>query len=181
MSAQAGLLAAGCMLTLVVHAQAASAGYFDLRGDVTLESGETWSDHGQRYRLYGVQSCIRGTTFTNRAGQKLDCGDASMAIFGAFIKDTHPQCAPVVKVGALTYVICFSTVGTNTIDLANAMIGEGYAFASLDARGLPVNAVYAVAEDEAKQRKAGLWQFPDVQHPAVLLSHAANGKKEIQP
>ncbi|WFR97808.1 thermonuclease family protein [Rhizobium tumorigenes] len=104
-----------------------------------------------------------------------------MAVFAAFIKDTHPQCAPVVRVGALSYVVCFSTVGTQTIDLATALISEGYAFAALDANGLPINSSYAVAEQDAKRRKAGLWQFPDVQHPSLLLSHAANIKGENQP
>ncbi len=171
----------GSLLSLFSACLAASPGYFDLPSDVTLESGESWSDRGQRFRLYGVQSCIRGTTFQNQAGQSLDCGDASMAVFAAFIKDTHPQCAPVVKVGALTYVICFSTVGTSSIDLATALISKGYAFAALGANGLPINPSYAVAEEESKRRKDGLWRFPDVQHPAVLLSHAASLKKESTP
>jgi endonuclease YncB( thermonuclease family) len=155
---------------------AASPGYFDLNKTVTLESGESWSGQSGRYHLYGVQACLRGTSFTNRAGEKLDCGDASMAVFAAFIKDTHPQCAPVARVGDLTYVVCFASVGKDQLDLATVMISKGYAFAALDANGLPINPAYAVAEEEAKQRKAGLWQFPDVQHPAVLLSHAANTK-----
>ncbi|WP_423228413.1 thermonuclease family protein [Rhizobium tumorigenes] len=174
------LLAMGSMVALFAPCFGAP-GYFDLRSDVTLEGGESWSDRGQRFRLYGVQSCIRGTTFINRSGQRRDCGDASMAVFAAFIKDTHPQCAPVVRVGALSYVVCFSTVGTQTIDLATALISEGYAFAALDTNGLPINSSYAVAEQDAKRRKAGLWQFPDVQHPSLLLSHAANIKGENQP
>ena len=31
-------------------------------------------------RLYGVQACIRGTTFTNQSGEKVDCGEASLAL-----------------------------------------------------------------------------------------------------
>jgi endonuclease YncB( thermonuclease family) len=155
---------------------AAQPGYFALDDTVTLESGESWADHGSHYRLYGVQSCLRGTNFTNSAGQTLDCGDASMAVFAAFIKDTHPQCAPIVETGSLTYVVCFASIAQTQLDLGTVMISKGFAFAALDAKGLPINPAYAVAEQEAKQKLVGLWQFPDVQHPAVLLSHAASKK-----
>ncbi|RWK44789.1 thermonuclease family protein [Mesorhizobium sp.] len=153
---------------------AAQAGYFDLQPGITLETGDTWVSDGQKYRLFGVQSCLRGTAYTDKSGQKRDCGDASLAVFAAYIKDTKPVCAPVAKTADLSYVVCYATVGKDRLDLATMMIASGYAFASLNAEGLPFHPPYAVAEQDARERLAGLWQFQDVQHPAVLLSRSAN-------
>ncbi|MER8374511.1 thermonuclease family protein [Mesorhizobium sp. M0488] len=164
------------MLTVAGVAMALGApdGYFDLEPGITLETGDTWVAEGQRYRLFGVQSCLRGTNYTDLKGQKRDCGDASLAMFAAYIKDTKPVCAPVAKTAAVTYVICYATVGKDRLDLATMMISSGYAFASLDDQGMPLHPPYSVAELDARQRKAGLWQFPDVVHPAVLLAKTAN-------
>ncbi|RWG50482.1 MAG: thermonuclease family protein [Mesorhizobium sp.] len=153
---------------------ATPAGYFDLQPGITLETGDTWVSDGQKYRLFGVQSCLRGTAYTDKSGQKRDCGDASLAVFAAYIKDTKPVCAPVAKTADLSYVVCYATVGKDRLDLATMMIASGYAFASLNAEGLPFHTPYAVAEQDARERRAGLWQFQDVQHPAVLLSRSAN-------
>ena len=57
------------------------------------------------------------------------------------------------------------------------LISSGFAFAALDAGGLPVHAEYAVVEQDARERHAGLWQFDDVQHPAILLSRNANARE----
>ncbi|MBR7653735.1 thermonuclease family protein [Brucella oryzae] len=153
---------------------AAPEGYFDLQPGVTLESGDTWVAEGQRYRLYGVQSCLRGTTFTDRTGYKKDCGEASLAVFAAYIKDTKPVCAPVAQTADTSYVICYATIGGNRLDLATILITSGYAFAALKADGLPYYPAYAVAEQDAREKRAGLWQFEDVQHPAIMLSKSAN-------
>jgi len=150
-----------------------AADYFGVPQGAVLESGDTWSADGQRYRLYGLQSCLRGTAYTDRAGQKRDCGDASLAVLAAFLRDTRPACAPIAKASSITYVVCVATVSGNKLDLATMLITEGYGFAALDAKGMPINAAYAVAEQEARKRKAGLWQFPDIQHPSVRLSRAA--------
>ncbi|RWB26405.1 thermonuclease family protein [Mesorhizobium sp.] len=157
-----------------VATSAAPAGYFDLQPGVTLETGDTWVSDGLKYRLFGVQSCLRGTPYTDKRGQKRDCGDASLAVFAAYIKDTKPVCAPVAKTAEFSYVVCYATVGKDRLDLATMMITSGYAFASLNAEGLPFHPPYAVAEQDARERRAGLWQFEDVQHPAVLLSRSAN-------
>ncbi|SDN95886.1 thermonuclease family protein [Ensifer sp. YR511] len=172
-----------CLVFFALAFRVTGAGpeYLELQPGVTLESGDTWSNNGERYRLYGVQSCLRGTTFTNSAGQKLDCGDASVAVFAAFIKDTHPKCAPVARADELNYVVCFANVGEKALDLAAILITEGYSFAALDGAGLPINPTYAVAEQGARERKAGLWQFSDVQHPSVLLSRAARERAKGEP
>lgn len=161
------------LLSFAGGVSALAADYRPLAPGVTLETGDSWIDYGEHYRLYGVQSCLRGTFFTNLSGQRQDCGEASIAVLAAFIKDMRPQCAPVTVVDNTRFVLCYGTVGGERLDLATALIMEGYAFAALDAKGLPIHAPYAVAEQQAKARKAGLWQFSDVQHPALLLGRAA--------
>lgn len=171
----ARLLAPLAICAIGVSAQAAD--YVALDAGVTLETGDSWIDHGEHYRLYGVQSCLRGTYFTDRSSKRRDCGEASIAVLAAFIKDIRPQCAPVAVEGETRFVLCYGAVGGERLDLATALITEGYAFAALDARGLPVHAPYAVAEQQARARKAGLWQFPDVQHPSLLLSRVARQRE----
>ena len=168
--------AALCLLAALVpfSASAAPEGYFDLVPGVTLESGDTWVSDGQRFRLYGVQSCLRGTNYTDAKGLARDCGDASLAVLAAYIKDTKPVCAPVVKMNDISYVACYATVSDQRLDLANIMITSGYAFASLNDQGMPYHLPYSVSEQMAQQKKAGLWQFQDVQHPSILLSREAN-------
>ncbi|MGE0283054.1 MAG: thermonuclease family protein [Rhizobiaceae bacterium] len=156
------------------RAAAAPAGYFDLQPGVTLETGETWIAEGKRYRLYGVQSCLRGTAYTDHSRKKQDCGEASLAMLAAYIKDTGPVCAPVAENAGITFVACYATVGRERLDLANILIASGFAFAALDAGGMPFHAPYAVVEQTARESRAGLWQFDDVQHPSILLSRAAN-------
>lgn len=144
-----------------------------LHPGVTLVSGDTWLDGQKRYRLYGIQSCLRATYFTNAGGRRVDCGDASLAVLAAFIKDTHPRCEPVATTMALSYVVCSASVAGQSIDLGTALISTGYAFAALDAAGLPINPAYAVAEKQARDKRLGLWQFQDFQHPAFVLGNAS--------
>lgn len=153
---------------------AAPAGYFDLTPGVTLETGDTWIAEGKRYRLYGVQACLRGTAYTDRSGEKRDCGEASLAMLAAYIRDTHPVCAPVAESAGTAFVACYATIRAERLDLANILIASGFAFAALDAGGMPFHAPYAVVEQKARESRAGLWQFDDVQHPSILLSRAAN-------
>lgn len=174
-------LAALFVAFLPLKAWAAPPGYFDLAPGVTLETGETWSSNGERFRLYGIQSCLRGTPYTDAHGNKKDCGEASLAMLAAYIKDTKPVCAPVVKSNDVTYVVCYATIGDQRLDLAQIMVTSGYAFAALKADGLPYHPPYAIAEQLAQQKKAGLWQFSDVQHPAILLAREANQRAKTAP
>jgi endonuclease YncB( thermonuclease family) len=171
---------AALSIVVAVEAQSAPPGYFDLKPGVTLETGETWSDGSTRYRLYGIQSCIRGTSYTDLQGQKRDCGEASLGMFAAYIKDTQPVCAATAKTSDLTFVVCYATVGSERLDLGTILVSQGFAFAALDAQGLPVFPAYAVAEQHARARNAGLWQFSDVTHPSIWLSLRANAQgKEV--
>lgn len=155
-------------------------GYFPLKPGVTLESGDSWRDGGQHFRLFGVQACLRGTFYTDQAGARRDCGEASLAVLAAYIADTKPLCAQVARSAETVFVSCYATIGSDRLDLANLMISSGFAFAALDARGLPHHAPYAVAEQTAREKRVGLWQFDDVQHPAILLGQTA-GNGRIEP
>lgn len=152
-------------------------GYFELSPAATLESGDSWAIDGQHFRLFGTQACLRGTMYTDRAGTRRDCGDASLAVFAAYITDTRPLCAQVARSEKTVFVSCYGTIGSDRLDLANLMISSGFAFASLDARGLPYHAPYAVSEQAAREKGVGLWQFDDVQHPAILLGQSASHGK----
>jgi endonuclease YncB( thermonuclease family) len=166
------------MLSLVASSAPAQSGYTPLGDGITLETGDTWSLDGHRFRLYGVQSCLRGTSFTISPGETRDCGEASLAVLAAFIRDTKPACAPVAQNTSLSYVLCFAWVGNHSLDLGTMLISEGFDFAALDDQGLPVIPAYAVAEQEARARRAGLWQFADVQHPSILVGRAATDPRE---
>jgi endonuclease YncB( thermonuclease family) len=173
------------VLLLAVMAAAGSAdaapeGYFELRPGITLESGDSWVDAGTRYHLYGVQACLRDTFLTDKSGHRRDCGEASLAVLAAYIADTKPLCAAVARTHGTVHVACYATVGSDRLDLANLMIASGYAFAALRADGLPYHPAYAVAEQVARERGAGLWQFKDVQHPSVLIGRAASEEGAAQ-
>lgn len=117
---------------------AAPAGYFDLLPGVALESGDSWTDAGTRYHLYGVQACLRGTSYTDRSGKSDDCGEASLAVLAAFIADTRPTCAPVATITNVTHVVCYASVGVDRLDLGNLMITSGYAFAACVRTACPI-------------------------------------------
>lgn len=159
---------------------AAPQGYFDLRPGVTLETGESWIDEGRRYRLYGVQTCLRGTFYTDGVGARHDCGEASIAVLAAYIADTDPICAPISRQSGTTYVACYATIGEDRLDLANLMIVSGFAFAAIRPDGLPQHPPYAVLEQTARESRAGLWQFEDVAHPAILLGKESQRRGHLR-
>lgn len=154
-------------------------GYFELKPGVTLESGDSWYEGDRHFRLFGVQACLRETFYTDTAGARRDCGEASLVVFAAYISDTAPLCAQVARSAGTVFVSCYATIGADRMDLANLMISSGFAFASLDGRGLPYHAAYAVVEQAAREKKVGLWQFDDVQHPAILLGQSASSGRSL--
>jgi endonuclease YncB( thermonuclease family) len=142
---------------------------------VEFLTGDTWRIGGQTFRLYGVQSCIRGTAFTNVAGARTDCGEASLAYAAALVRDTRPRCTAVARAGnpRIVYAVCAATVGRSTLDLGTILITEGFAFAAADANGNPINLIYAVAEGDAQRARRGLWAAPDLPYPTRILMDAA--------
>jgi endonuclease YncB( thermonuclease family) len=161
-------------------AQDAAAPRFEVpQAGLTFITGDTWIQNGQTIRPYGVQSCIRGTTFTNQAGAKADCGEASLSYLAALVQDTKPQCAPVAQIGhpPTILVVCSAHVGSATLDLGTILITEGFAFAAFNNDARPVYMPYLVAERLAKHNKAGLWAAPDLPHPNPILFGAVKARK----
>jgi endonuclease YncB( thermonuclease family) len=152
------------------------AGHFDFTTGTVVEAGDTWVFAGGRYRLYGQQSWLRGTGYTDAMGGRRDCGEASIAVLAAFVKDSRPVCALVTGRKDLTFAVCYALVGGQRLDLAMMMIGQGYGFASIDKEGMPISSAYAVAEQRAREMRRGLWQFYDVHYPAILLGRAAGNQ-----
>jgi len=170
------LISLTATLLMMVPAAAQSAPWAFIPDSAVFETGDSWSVGGQRFRLYGVQSCLRGTAFTNASGQKRDCGEASLAMLISLIRDYQPLCAPVLE-GApngIRYLTCVAAPKTgrsagSRIDLGTALVASGFAFAALQADGKPVHLPYFVAEIDAKRAGAGLWAFADVPEPGPII------------
>jgi endonuclease YncB( thermonuclease family) len=173
-------VALGTMIAANASAQTAPTPLFNVpQAGVAFMTGDSWTQGGQTLRLYGVQSCLRGTKFTNPAGAKADCGEASLLYLAALVRDTKPQCAPVAQIGAprTILVVCSAHVGASTLDLGTILITEGFAFAAFKNDAKPVYMPYLVAELVAKNNKAGLWAAPDLPHPNPILFGAVKARK----
>ena len=161
--------------------QPASHTFIVPQSGVTLLTGDSWQQAGQTMRLYGVQACIRGTTYTDKSGHKQDCGAVSLAMLAAIVKDTKPTCAPVAQLMApvpdqpsTILVICSAHIGNKALDVGTMLITQGFAFAALENTGRPVYLPYSIDEGIAQQSRAGLWAYADMPHPnQVLFSRAA--------
>jgi endonuclease YncB( thermonuclease family) len=147
--------------------------------DSTFTTGDTWTSNGVTYRLYGVQSCLRNTFFTDEQGVKKDCGEASMFMLASLMQDLKPLCYPVAQTrdGTTQFVVCTAMIarGANagkTVDIGTAIISIGFAFASLKANGQAVNDAYAVAQNSAEKKRKGLWAFTDLPDPNAAILQA---------
>lgn len=146
--------------------------------DVQLLTGDTWRDARKLYRLYGVQSCIRGTDATDDSGKKVDCGNLSLAHLAALLSSAAVTCQPIgYAIDKATFVVCAADLGGNTIDVGMALISTGYAFAAMNTKGEAVSANYLVAEINAKMEHDGLWAMR-FQHPVQLLLKQAQERKK---
>lgn len=144
---------------------------------VTFQTGDSWYQDGKRMRLYGVQSCIRGTFYTDNLGQKQDCGAVSLAMFAALVRDTNPTCMAVAQISptvadnqSTILVVCSAHIGDVTVDLGTAMIAEGFAFTAFKNDGNAVYVPYVVAEAKAREAGKGLWAFRDMPHPISTIN-----------
>jgi endonuclease YncB( thermonuclease family) len=169
-------------------AQTAPSPWFPIPLEATFETGDTWTSGGKRYRLYGVQSCLRGTSFTNAKGVKRDCGEASLAMLVSLVRDLRPMCyaAANIDYGRTLLVICFATMeqGRNKgsrLDLGSALISIGYAFASVTLDGRPVYSPYLIAEGQAKNSKLGLWAYPHIPDPNAIILENYKAPKPAGP
>ena len=157
-------------------AQTKPSPWFPIPPNAVFETGDTWTTGGKRYRLYGVQSCLRGTSFTNAKGVKRDCGETSLAMLVSLVRDLRPVCyaAANIDYGRTVLVFCFAAMeqGRNKgarLDLGTALVSIGYAFASVTLDGRPVYSPYLVAESQARNTKSGLWAYPDMPDPNAII------------
>ncbi|TPJ36067.1 thermonuclease family protein [Mesorhizobium sp. B2-6-5] len=164
-----------------VHAQdatdAAPPTPFAVSKSAQLLTGDTWRDGDRTFRLYGVQSCLRGTSAEESNGNKVDCGNASLAHLAALFDSAAVTCQPIgYALDKAVFVVCGAQLNGETIDVGTALIATGYAFAATTAKGKAVNENYLVAEINAKMKRTGLWRTM-FQHPVQLL---LNKRSEIQ-
>jgi endonuclease YncB( thermonuclease family) len=140
---------------------------------VTFLTGDSWDQGGTVVRLYGVQSCIRGTSI-HTSGAVTDCGEISMLFLANFLKNAPTSCQGLgtTQAPAQYLVVCKSQIGRQTVDLGTALIVKGFAFASVDSANQPITYQYAVAEEEARTHKSGLWAFQKFPHPNSLMREA---------
>jgi endonuclease YncB( thermonuclease family) len=135
---------------------------------VQLLTGDTWRDRNRLYRLYGVQSCLRGTTAADGKGRKVDCGNLSLAHLAALFSTATVTCQPIgYAVDKATFVVCAADLDGNTIDVGTALISTGFAFAAMNTKGEAVSTNYLVAEINAKMEHDGLWAMR-FQHPVQM-------------
>lgn len=178
-----GMLSAAALWspTYAAEPQPSSRTFAVPQSGLTFLTGDSWQQSGQTIRLYGVQACIRGTTYTDKSGRKQDCGAVSLAMLAAIFKDTRPSCAPVAQLAApapgqppTVLVICSVHIHETALDIGTMLITQGFAFAALTSTGKPVYLPYSIDEAIAQQARAGLWAYPDVPHPnRLLISHPA--------
>lgn len=148
-------------------------------------SGDIWVVNGQRFRLYGVQSCLRGTFFTNAQGQRVDCGEAGVAMLASMVEDLKPLCTVSARSRDVSYVVCIANVAVQgratRLDLATALITAGYSFAAFNPDGRPVHEPYFVAQVAAQQAKRGFHAFTDVPDPNMILLRALRSQTPATP
>ena len=120
--------------------------WFEIAADAIYETGDAWIVGRTRYQLYGVQSCLRGTSFTNAGGFTRDCGEASLAMFASLVRDLKPLCHPAAirPDKKTTFVFCFATIADgpakgSRIDIGTALIAIGWAYAALGPDGRPIH------------------------------------------
>lgn len=158
------------VLALIVGSRAfGQAATIPFSSDVTFETGDSWAHKGRKYRLFGVQSCIRGTAYRSPEGQDRDCGLRSLASLAAIFSTGTVGCQPIgTATDRATFVVCAANIDNVTVDVGTALISAGAAFAATLPSGAPVSAAYAVAELSAKHSRSGLWEG-SFEHPTKVL------------
>lgn len=152
---------------------------FAVSKDVKLQTGDTWEADRYRYRLYGVQSCIRGSIAVNAAGDQHDCGSLSLAQLGALFEAATVTCQPIGRArDDAIFAVCAADLNGATFDVGTAMISSGYAFAATYPDGSAVNMSYVVAELTAKGSLQGLWAYRFLHPVQALISASRSAETE---
>ncbi len=135
-----------------------------------FETADSWIADGKRYRLYGLQACLRGTSVTIAPGVKRDCGELNLIMAQAIVRDSKPVCTTIRELDASNLlVVCQTTTGKTRYDLATFMIAQGWGFAAVSSTGQLVVPGYRLAERGAREAREGLWAYSDLPHPASIL------------
>lgn len=143
-----------------------------------FETADTWISGGRRYRLYGLQACLRGTPVTTSPGVVRDCGELNLIMVQALIRDMKPVCTTIKDIDQNNAVVgCQTTTGKRRYDLATYMIAEGWGFAAVDTTGHLVVPGYRVAEESARSARAGLWAYSDMPHPVAILAGRGSAQR----
>ncbi|AXA43757.1 endonuclease YncB(thermonuclease family) [Rhizobium leguminosarum] len=146
--------------------------------EAQFETGDTWISGGRRYRLYGLQACLRGTNVTVSAGVVRDCGELDLIMAQALIRDTRPVCTTIRNLDQNNAVVaCQTTTGQHHYDLATYMIAQGWGFAAVDSAGRLIVPGYRIAEESARSARAGLWAYSDLPHPVAVLQQQAGAQQ----
>ncbi|MFW8583915.1 thermonuclease family protein [Rhizobium beringeri] len=147
------------------------AGFVPFPAQAQFETGDTWISGGRRFRLYGLQTCLRGTSVTISPGTVRDCGQLNLIMAQAVIKDTRPVCTTIKDLDEHNAVVaCQTTTGQRRYDLATYMIAKGWGFAAVDNTGHLIVPGSGVAEESARSVRAGLWVYSDMPHPVAVLT-----------
>lgn len=154
------------------------SGFAPFAAEAQFETGDTWISGGRRYRLYGLQACLRGTNVTISLGVVRDCGELNLIMAQALIRDTRPVCTSIKQIDQNNAVaVCQTTTGQRRYDLATYMIAQGWGFAAVDNAGHLIVPGYRVAEESARSARAGLWAYPDMPHPVSVLTQQAGAQR----
>ena len=168
------ITAAAAFAALPAHADPV----FSVTSPIIYETGDSWSQQGRRYRLYGVQACIRGTALVTASGAKGDCGAASVAMLAGLFGSLQVNCTPVASGGdGAAIVICAGASNDRPLDIGGAMIAAGFAFSAEKPDGSPVNLAYFASEIRAKADHAGLWGAASFANPVQMLRGLARQAK----
>ncbi|WP_137113887.1 thermonuclease family protein [Mesorhizobium sp. GR13] len=135
-----------------------------------FETADSWIADGKRYRLYGLQACLRGTSVTIAPGAKRDCGELNLIMAQAVVRDSKPVCTTIRELDAYNLlVVCRTTTGKTGYDLATYMIAQGWGFAAVSSTGELAVPGYRIVEQGAREAREGLWAYSDLPHPAAIL------------
>lgn len=139
-----------------------------------FETGDSWVSGSRRYRLFGLQACLRGTAVTVSQGTSRDCGELNVIMVQALVRDTKPVCTNIQMIDQNNAVVaCQTTAGKHRYDLATYVIAQGWGFAAVGSSGQLIVPGYRVAEESARTARAGLWAYPDMPHPVSVLMQQA--------
>ncbi|MEH0295466.1 thermonuclease family protein [Agrobacterium sp. CCNWLW71] len=139
-----------------------------------FETGDSWVSGGRRYRLFGLQACLRGTGVTVSQGTSRDCGELNVIMMQALVKDAKPVCTNIQMIDQNNVIVaCQTTAGEHRYDFATYLIAQGWGFAAVDSTGQLIVPGYRVAEESARTARAGLWAYPDMPHPVTVLMQQA--------